>query len=382
VRAQLSRAAALDHNGRSDEAVATARTAIRDAELTMYNPVIAEAELELGRILIGRADVEAASPVLEKACKTALATGRLSRLAVEAGARLIYAEGAQNPNLDRLRRDLLYLLPMSQALAGDNFARPLLLNNTGEVYQFAKKLDDARHYFTLAHDALRGDDVDLELTVIDRNLATLAPDPAARLQLAHGAWAKTREVLGAHHLRTLQAQTRYAVLHTDAAGAYEFFSPVCDEYQHSYAVLVDLMLDCEIVRGFLASQLGRLDDARRAYIAIVARTASSSDPGYIVYHQLAEAEVAMLDHRFEHAVPRYQAVIAVRRNSEFWWEQQQALQAELGLGIVAVAQRRTQEAVEHLEAAVKGYGDIVRIYPAAQFLLRLAKARDLLAANR
>jgi hypothetical protein len=382
VRAQLSRAAALDHNGRSDEAAATARAAIRDAELTTYRPVIAEAELELGRILIGRGDVIAAEPVLQKAAETALATGRLPRLAVEAGARLIYAEGAHIPNLDRLRRDLQYLLPMSQALAGDRFVRPLLLNNAGEVYQFAKQLDEARRYFALAHDALGGDAADIELTVIDRNLATLTPDPAARLQLAHGAWARTRSVLGAHHLRTLRAQTQYALLHAGAPAAYELLSPVCDEYQHSYAALVGLIVDCEFVRGYLASELDRIGDARRAYDAIVANTASSSDPDRILFHQLAEAELAMLDHQFDRAVPRYQAVIAALGTSELWWQQQFALQAELGLGIAALAQHRSREAVAHLEAAAKGYGDIVRTYPAAMYLLRLARAQDLLAASR
>jgi eukaryotic-like serine/threonine-protein kinase len=136
LRARISTAAALDRAGRSEEAVDVARAAIDDAERSTYQPVVAEAELELGRILISQAKVEAAAPVLRKACDAALATGGQPRLAVEAGARLLYAEGAQLPDLDRLRRDL----PVPRA--DESSALPRSLRAAAAVQQRRRGLPD------------------------------------------------------------------------------------------------------------------------------------------------------------------------------------------------------------------------------------------------
>src|SRR5262249_54960765 len=160
----------------------------------------------------------------------------------------------------------------------------------------------------LAHDALGEEASDVELTIIDRNLATLTPDSAARLQLARRAWVRTRDVLGVHHLRTLQAQTLYALLQTDTATAYSLLSPVCGEYQRSNLALRPVMLDCFMIQGSLAGELGDYEEMRRAYAQILATTESSSDPDELVSRQLATAELAMLDHQFDRAVAAYKAI--------------------------------------------------------------------------
>src|SRR5262249_10270743 len=152
------------------------------AQRTQYAPVIAEAQLEHGRILIERGDRDKATPVLRDAMTTALA-GNLPRLAVEAAARRIYTEGMHSADLDRLGRDLDYVEAMSRSLTGDHFARPLLLNNVGLVYMAADRRDEALRYFRLAHDATDAESTDLELTAIDLNAAMFIPDPGEREKL-------------------------------------------------------------------------------------------------------------------------------------------------------------------------------------------------------
>lgn len=380
LRARISTAAALDRDGRSEDAAAVARATVTEAERSGYPPLVAEADLELGRILIAQTEVVPAVLVLRSARDAALATGRQPRLVVEAGARLIYAEGAQAPDVARLERDLAILEPMSRSLAGDHFARPLLLNNIAEVYRIANRLDAARYYLRLAKDALGSEPPDIELTVIDRNLATLTPDPVVRLQLARGAWTRTGDMLGAHHLRSLQAQAQYAVFDTEPGRACALLAPVCDEYRQYHPALTEALIDCEVVNAFLASESGRSADAHRAYDAILKVVASSQDPDHVVYRRLATAERALLDHEMDRAVPEFRAVIEARGKSAQWWVKQQALQAELGLGLVAVAQHHIAEAVGHLEVAATGYAAIAQLNPGLMYSLRAIKANGLLAA--
>jgi tetratricopeptide (TPR) repeat protein len=380
LRARISKAAALGRAGRSEEAAEVARAAVNDAERSAYQPVVAEAELELGRILISQAKTVDAAPVLRKACEAALATGRQPRLAVEAGARLIYAEGAHAADLDRLQSDLRYLEPMSRPLVHDRFARPLLFNNAAEVYRFARRPDEARGYLERASKALGEAPEDVELTIIDSNLATLTPDPVARMQLARSAWDRTRGVLGDNHLRSLLAQVQYALFHTDMVAAHELLAGACAAYRRFHAPLVDLQLECELARGFVASERGALDDAERAYTWIVDATASSSSADHIVFRELAAGELALLRRQLDRAVPAFRALIEARGHSPHWWDRRHALQAELGLGLVAVAQHDARAARGHLEAAARGYAEIVPTYPAIIYLRRLERAQSLLAS--
>jgi len=313
LRARISQAAALDRAGRSEEAAVVARAAIDDADRTAYPPVVAEAELELGRILISQNQGVAAAEILRKACNAALASGAQPRLAVEAGARLIYVEGAHAPDLDRLQRDLLYLEPMSRALAHDRFARPLLFNNVAEVYRIAGRPDEARHYLELARDALGGAPSDIELTIIDRNLAMLTPDPTSRMELTRSAWIETRDALGDHHLRSLQAKAQYALFQTDVGKAHELLADLCVAYHRFHAPLLDAQLECELVRAYVASESGALDDAERAYAWIVDATALSSSAEHAVHRELATGELALLHHQLERAVPAFRAVIDAPR---------------------------------------------------------------------
>ncbi len=380
IRKDVSRAAALDHGGRSDDALALARSAAAAADQTGYSPLIAEASLEVGRILIGRADPRDAVPVLEKARTAALGTGHQVRLAVEAGARLIYAEGAHTPDLELLERDLAFLVPMSAALVNDHFARPLLFNNAAEVYMMARHPDEARTYLQKARE-LRGSDAsDIELTAIDRNLAAVAATPGERMQLAGDAWKRIRDVLGEHHLRTLQARAQYAAYQSDVAKADELLAPVCAEYARNHPALGDLLLDCELRHAVFTSELDHVEDARAAYQVIVDTTASSSSPEVARFRNLATAELALSRGALANAETAFRAVQLASDADDPWWDRRLAFQAELGLGIVALTRDQPAAARAHLEAAAAGFEDVSRASPDLMHVRLAAKARRLLAA--
>jgi tetratricopeptide (TPR) repeat protein len=202
------------------------------------------------------------------------------------------------------------------------------------------------------------------------------------MQLARSAWTRTRDVLGDNHLRSLQAKGHYATFHTDVAEAHELFASVCGAYRRFHAPLVDVEVDCELVRGFLASEVGALEDAEGAYQWIIDVTMSSSSAGQIAQGKLAAGELTLLRHQFDRAVPAFQTVIEARGHSEDWWVRQQALQAELGLGIVAMERGDTHDALQHLDVAATGYAEIVSTYPAIMYLRRLDRARSLAASLR
>jgi len=378
IRAELSRAAALDHGGQSEDALALAKRATKAAEATGYSPIVAEAALELGRVLIGRQDPEHAVPSLSEAREAALASGRQARVAVEAGARLIYAEGALKPDLDRLARDLDYLDPMSAALPGDHFVRALLFNNAAEVYIMAKHPDDARGALEQARRAA-GDSPDVELAAIDRNLAMLTRDPVERERLARAAWQRVRGVLGDHHPRTLFAQGVAGLFETDLTRADELIAPVCDDYRRFHPKLMALLIDCEAVHAFLAAEVGHPDEAMQAYEAVIATPPS---PDSEVDRALATGELAALRGDTGHAASAFRDVIAKCGASEYWWERQKADQAELGLARIALLEHRPGEAAGELEIAAAGYTDVASTNPAIMYERRAEIAKRLLATLR
>jgi tetratricopeptide (TPR) repeat protein len=380
VRAQVSMAVALSRAGRAEESVTMIRAANVEAKTTRYQPVIAEAQLEYGRILILQGAYNDATPVLLDAMKTALASNLL-HLAIEAAARRIYTEGKQSGDLDRLGRDLDYVESMSRSLVGDHFVRPLLLNNIGIVYMAAKRRDEALRYFQLAHDAMAGDESpDPELMFIDQNIAMLTSDAVSRATLSRGVWSRLNAALGEHHLATLQSLVMYALFCADTAMAYQLIAPACADYRSMHRTLVKPYVACESARGFLAAELEKHEAAQAAYSAIIDATAASSDPDLVVLRHLAAGELALLRGMSGQAIENFEAVINARGNTVYWWKHKDVLQAELGLGLATSAVGGSAAAVRHLDAAANGFAELVLLNEGIVYRLRLAKARRGLAA--
>jgi len=378
VRAHLGQAAALARAGRAEAAARSMIETSHEAETTQYRPVIAEAKLAYGRVLASQAELGLATSVLRDAMQSALVGGQTS-LAVEAAARRIYTEGLLYGDTNRLRRDLDIVEPLSRSLIGDHFVRPLLLNNIGVAYNAAQRPDEALKYYKLAHDAMGQDSTpDLELTVIDRNIAMLIPDAATRTQLSRSSWQQLSSRLGEDHIDTLQAQIIYAAYGSDAKMAYELVTKACDKYHSSHPTFVDRYVDCESLRGFLASELHDRDAAQAAYAAAIGAVSGSADPGLIVAGRLAGGELALLRGEPSQARADFDAVVDADQGSSQWWLRKDALQAKLGLARAALAIGDRTAAIPLLAEAVHGFVDIVKINQRIEYRMRLAKARDAL----
>jgi tetratricopeptide (TPR) repeat protein/predicted Ser/Thr protein kinase len=380
VRAHLAAGAALDHAGLAEQATRVLAEASVEAERTDYAPVIAEAKLAYGRALIAQGDNARATPVLRDTMMRALAAGQNS-LAVEAAARRIYTEGVQSGDLGRFARDLEFVEPMSEALMPGQLARPLLLNNAGVVYMAARRRDDALRYFLRAHEVIaRSGPPDLELTIVDQNLAMLSPDAATRTRLSRERWDRLKATLGEHHLDTLAARFAYARFGADTGEAYRQTNQACDAYHDFHPVLVGQYVECESAAGFLASELGLGEAARAAYTAAINATAGATDPDLIMARRLAAGELAVLRGDLGQVHAELVPVLEARRDSERWWERHGALRAELALGLAAAAAGERAEATRHLEVAIRGLADIVNLNQALMYRLQLARARRALAA--
>jgi len=140
------------------------------------------------------------------------------------------------------------------------------------------------------------------------------------------------------------------------------------------------LLDCEIVHAFIAGELRRTDEARTAYQSILTAATRIPSTDHEVYRQLALGELALARTDLGAAEVAFRKVVQTRGKSDLWWERQQALQAELGLGNVALAEHKPLLAREHLEAAAVGYTEIAQTNPGLQFVRRADDARQLLAS--
>jgi tetratricopeptide (TPR) repeat protein len=375
ARALLSGAAAERRAGRIKEAATLVEQARRDAELSRYPPVLAEALLEHGRTLIAAGELASAAPVLRESMELALAHD-LKRLAVEAAARKIYAEAAESGDVAHLRGEIPYAESISRSLSADHFARPLLLASIGAAYLAGGRPGDARPYFDLARIAVDGaKNVDLELLDVYHGLAILAVDPEERERLARRFWWRWKEALGERHPDALEARVSYAVLRADAAAARAQIDPACDGYRQSHPDLLVPYADCERVRAFLADEMGDRPAARAAYQAVIDAAKDASDEDLRLWGKLAAGELAILSGRPRHALPDLAVVIEARGQATRWWERKDALEAELATGRALAAHGHRAAATRHFEAAATGYARIVVINASIEYRLRLERAQ-------
>jgi tetratricopeptide (TPR) repeat protein/predicted Ser/Thr protein kinase len=354
--------------------------ATREAERTDHAPVIAEAKLAYGRALIVQDDRVEAARVLRDAIARAIASGQYS-VAVEAAARRIYAEGTESANLDQFTRDLDFVEPMSRFLIDDHLARPLLLNNVGAAYLAAGRRDDALRYFQRAHDAIAWSaPFDLELTVVDQNLAMLTPDPGIRGWLSRERWFHLETTLGEHHLDALDAKVRHAYLVVDTREAYDLLQQACDAYREYHPTFIALYVDCQRAAGLLASELGLGAAAQAAYTAVVEATAGTANDNLIAWRRLAAGELALMRGDLGEVRAELTPVIEARGTSQHWWVRKDALQAELDLGLAATATGDRVAAARHLEVAVRGFAELARMNEKNLYRLWLSRAQRALAA--
>lgn len=374
IRTRLAHAAALDRGGHSELARDLAGTAAEAAEQAGYAPLIAEAALLHGTILLRRTEFATATIPLGRARAVALEQ-RLLALAVEAGARQLYAEAMQDNRRADLLRDAAMLEPISRGLTGDHFARPLLLNNIGTVHMADGDRAAALRSFQAARAALQGvASPDLELTCIDKNLAMLTPDPAERIRLARDVWERRRAILGEYHLTTLDSLDSYARLEADPAVAHEFVTATCAGYDTYHPDVVQLRVYCNSYRAFLTEYRGDPQAARAIYADIARLAADHPDPDVTFWGELATGHGRRLAGDPAGAIVAFAPVARAFGGSTDWWVLYRAADAELGIGLSERLRHDDAAARQHLHRAAELYDHIATKNEETEFRLRAALA--------
>lgn len=382
VRARISHAGTLDRAGRSSDALAAAITAAGDAERTGYLPVVAEATLLQGRILVSRRDYTAAAVALGRARDLAF-EHRMFAVAIEAAARRIFAEGMGGVDRAIIERDAATYLPISQSLVGDRFARPLLLNNLGAVFMAAEDRAQATRYFQGARTALAGVATpDLELAVIDKNLALVTADDRSREQLARGVWERFRAELGESHPTTLDVLNSYARYMTDPAIAHGLLVEACTTYATSHPDLVEQRIDCQSYQAYLAGELGNHDEELRLYDEIARSTAGSDNEDVVLRGLLAAGSASFLRQDPSAASTAWRKVVESDARSPEWWTRLRAAHAEVGLARIDHERGHDGDAARRLGYAIATYENAISLGEETEYRLRLAGARRALIATQ
>jgi tetratricopeptide (TPR) repeat protein len=379
VREKISIAEALSRAGRSDAARSAAAEAVAAAMATPYKPVQTEAALAQSRTLIALNELDAAIPSLQLARRTALEQSMIPA-AVESAARLLFVESMVEANVERVERDAAIFEPLSRVHGCGELARPLLLNNLGVAFLSAGDRSRALAYFQQAEQTVRAIPApDLELTVIERNLAMLTSDDEARRQVTGRIIARLRSVLGETHPSTLEAMAIAAEYEVDPAQAYALARAATSSYRTLHPTLVGVSTLADTWRAFLASELDDVARARADYRIAIERMGQRGDADLAILRALATGELALLDQDASTAERAFEQVRAARAETNVWWEQLDLLRAEVGLGGVALLRNQPADAVPHLETAVKGFPAIITTSQAVLASRLLARGQHLLA---
>ncbi|MEJ7602013.1 MAG: hypothetical protein WKG01_29220 [Kofleriaceae bacterium] len=379
ARARISSAEALALAGRAELALSTLASARAIADATAYPPLRAEVALAEGRILIERGDLQRAIVSLSEA-RAAAFEAQMIPAAVEASARLIYAEGSLSPQIDRLQGELASLLPLSSGLRSNHLVRPLLLNNIGTVYLAAGRRADAASYFEQAKDEIRRHDVSsLELINVDLNLAMITTDTPKREALAHSAWARFRDTLGEQHLSTLDALSAYAMYVADPAVAFDAIARAAAAYERFHVTSGNQIALSLARSALLASELGDAAQSITLYQRAIAIAEGITDPDVAHRQQLCRGELALQLGDPAVATTAMRPIYDAKLASPNWWERADALRAEVGLGQAAAATGDIEAAVRYLDGAIRDLPAVVAMNEEVELKRYLARARHTLA---
>lgn len=376
VRATLAEVEALERAGRSADALQAVAALVPRAEAAGYAPLLVEALLVEGRVQQSRQAFDLASASLARAEGLALAHG-LSSLAVTAAARRIYVEAMSGGDRTVLLERAKVYEWISESLGGDQFARPLLLNNIGVLHMSGEDRKRASVSFRAAHDAAASiDDPHPELLSIDTNLAMVSPDGPHREALARSAWEQLRDRLGERHLNTIGTLLTYGHFVAEPARSIALVREACDLYRVAHPDLVVMRAECQIFLAFLTAELG--EDATAAY-ADVAKLVHGRPEPYAQYLGRLASGHAQLQRNPRAARAEFAAALAELPSAKDWWIRKRVAQIHLGLGLAAVALGEDRDAAAHLEQATSLFEELGAITEDVEYQQRLAWGHIVLA---
>ncbi|MFT3696961.1 MAG: serine/threonine-protein kinase [Kofleriaceae bacterium] len=373
-REVITRSAALRRAGRYDDAKREVGSAIATARSLKYQPVLAEALLELGRIQTATNGHQDSIRVLSEALQLGL-TNNLVPLAVEAEARRIYAYTRTKPDIERIVTEFELVDAMSRSIKGEKFARALLLNNLAAAYQLTNRPADASRYYELAHEVSAGSaDVDNELVTIDLNRAMLIRDRSSQATLFTSTVDKLTSKLGPHHPQTLDAKLISGAYAETADAAMSTWKPVCADYHQLHPSLVGAGMGCERALAQIADCAG---DTATAKLALETAIALRRDDDLDDMVVLSQGELAYYN-RDDRAESLLRRSIEINSGTDTW---SRTLTAEAKLFLARIAAARGDRKLQRELAANASseFADIAKTNFALMYLLRVQQASSMLA---
>lgn len=390
IQTRLDENAVTEAAGFSVEAMDTARTLVADADDVGYQPLVAEANLQLGRAAIGAMRVKDSLEPLERSLNAALAVGAKD-IAAEAQVRLLWGLTNQGKwerdDLDRGAGLAEALVAAASPPAGldsllqKNIGESLIA--LGEKTEAVERLERALA-MRPAHQRSR---YATELAKVTKALAFASEDVQRRAKLLRQAVEELRELVGANHPMTLEAECSVGTQVQDAAAALEHLSRGLEGYRTHLPNLVRVRAPCEYTAATVLLDLGKRNEA----IAMFQSAASlyAETPGVEARAARSEGFALLLAGEPRRARESFEASAAVYQKlspEKRWWIALELAEAELGIAMSMLATDEGPAAERLLAGIVSTLEGLLTVAPhgltpRALARARLAWARAAVATN-
>jgi serine/threonine protein kinase/tetratricopeptide (TPR) repeat protein len=375
LRERMRRSEALEHAGRYAEGRTIIEEVLDEAEPLGYQPLLAEALLAYGRLILNTDVRVAAIQPLHRAATIGLASG-MEAIAVEAFAQRIYAQWTDDDASAAHGGEMLELLvsvaeSVAQRPPDDAFGHALLLSNTGAAYIALEQPERARTYLerALAVKERVSAPRSFELAKIPRRLALVTPEPERRSALMQQALDEVERSLGPAHPETLVYRTAYSRLVLDPRRAREILEPACRDYERYHRDRPLILADCLHQLSFLDAELGERARASERLMHLVALLGPRQDHTsvnvrnqYDAYRELALGFALLYRGEPRGAIAALQTSIdALGDKSEYWWIEKRIAIARLGMGMSELALGEHEAARHALEPALASFTRLVTL---------------------
>jgi eukaryotic-like serine/threonine-protein kinase len=325
-----------------------ASDAAKRAEELGYRPLIARAQLVLGRASFPGAMGEAAA-LWQRARSLALEVGDYP-LAIEAYARELFAATvAERATLPPSSREVEGAATMAEALARGldhrgAFARALLYNNLGALRYSRNDRAAARRWYERAIEASEGGDVGrYELVQAWANLAKVSELPAEQASYLAKASATLARELGPDHPMTLESQLVAAYLVENPRASVAAVRVPCDAYAKLHPHLGLAIEQCSYAQGWILEELGQIDEARAAFARVQVHASVKA---------LATGYLQLLDGKWSEAADAMRALADKLDLAPEFWVKSRSADARLIAALSELELRRRGVAIAQLQHAL------------------------------
>jgi len=352
-----------------------AAAAAARADQLRYPPLVARAQLVLGRALQPEAARNAIGPY-QRARSIALEVGDYA-MAVEAYARELFALAVsprtESPPIEAEPGAIAMAESLAKGLDPRGaFARALLYNNLGALRYTLGDRDGARAAYERALEATQAvDGQRYEIVQAWANLGRMSRSGPERAEYFTKGIAAIERELGPDHPETLAMRISAAIMVENPHASVAALREPCEARARLHPHIPLKIDDCMYSLGWMLEELGNTTEARSAFDRI------HTDPHVA---PLAAGYLLLLDGKLEEAATRMVALAdELDRHTDYWVKYRAAdarllvASSELGLRHRDVAIRQLQRTLETLDSMAKVLGN------SALYRRRRARVEFLLA---